>query len=384
MPTAGKKAGHGKCFACGRGADLITLYQQATGASYGEALWQLAAEYAPSLLPYSHQPQRPSSLPMRTNTAAQPPPPFAGIPPEVASRTLGQYHLNGLFPWLAHRLGVIDATRIAHMYHLGRADAGRVVFWGKDAQGRYRYGQVVRFDTDGHTARYVDKKGKHRKAVSWAHSRLLSKHEKQRTPLPPWYAPYKSFVDHYAVNACLFGEHLLAASPAARVGIVESPKTALLCAGMFPQMVWVATLGLGQLNATHCHALAGRHITLYPDLGPAHKGQTPFNQWYTQGADLQATLAGSTVVVDTTLETYAQANPDLRHSKLDFADLFDGLTTAELAELRNIGASKPATSPHAQLLALAQDVLGLELDLLATEPYSPLEIAAAPLPACQP
>ena len=50
------------------------------------------------------------------------------------------------------------------------------------------------------------------------------------------------------LSQCLFGEHLLARYPDKPVALVESEKTAVVCASINPDCVWLATGGKGQLN----------------------------------------------------------------------------------------------------------------------------------------
>lgn len=64
---------------------------------------------------------------------------------------------------------------------------------------------------------------------------------------------------------CLFGEHLLRLDPSAPIGIVESEKTALICALYFPKYIWLATASLANLNARRCQAVRDRDVYVFPD-----------------------------------------------------------------------------------------------------------------------
>lgn len=64
---------------------------------------------------------------------------------------------------------------------------------------------------------------------------------------------------------CLFGEHLLPLYPSAPIGVVESEKTALICALYFPSYIWVATGSKEFLTPERCRGAKGRSLYLFPD-----------------------------------------------------------------------------------------------------------------------
>lgn len=68
-----------------------------------------------------------------------------------------------------------------------------------------------------------------------------------------------------------FGLHLLHANPKKVVCIVESEKTALVCACRYPQFLWMATGGCGNLNAQKLKPLMSRRLVIYPDSGEYDK-----------------------------------------------------------------------------------------------------------------
>lgn len=65
----------------------------------------------------------------------------------------------------------------------------------------------------------------------------------------------------------LFGMHLLPRYPDKPVCIVESEKSALVCACAYPQNLWLATGGCGNLNAQKLLPLMDRHLIVFPDSG---------------------------------------------------------------------------------------------------------------------
>ena len=65
----------------------------------------------------------------------------------------------------------------------------------------------------------------------------------------------------------LFGEHLLKIHPEKVVALVESEKTALIGAAIFPQYVWCATGGMGNIigDIEKMKVLSGRSVIIFPD-----------------------------------------------------------------------------------------------------------------------
>ena len=70
----------------------------------------------------------------------------------------------------------------------------------------------------------------------------------------------------FQLKQCFFGERLLKQENKDEpVGIVESEKTALIASVFCPDIIWLATGGLANLNIENCKILEGRNVTLYPD-----------------------------------------------------------------------------------------------------------------------
>ena len=77
----------------------------------------------------------------------------------------------------------------------------------------------------------------------------------------------------WTLSQCLFGEHLLTKYPEKTVALVEAEKTAVICAGFFPDYVWLATGGKSQLNE-RLNVLKGRKVVAYPDLDATKEWRT--------------------------------------------------------------------------------------------------------------
>lgn len=87
--------------------------------------------------------------------------------------------------------------------------------------------------------------------ITWVHSLM-----KQSGQLPR----------DWELTQCLFGEYLLLENPGMPVALVESEKIALICAGLMPRYLWLATGGKPQLNRDRLSVLAGRKDIAFPDI----------------------------------------------------------------------------------------------------------------------
>ena len=85
--------------------------------------------------------------------------------------------------------------------------------------------------------------------ITWIHSIL-----KQQGAIP----------QDWQCTQCLFGEHLLAKDTDKPIGLVESEKTAIICAALMPQYTWIATGGKSQMNS-RLTVLKDRIVIAFPD-----------------------------------------------------------------------------------------------------------------------
>ena len=69
----------------------------------------------------------------------------------------------------------------------------------------------------------------------------------------------------WELTQCLFGEHLLRQYPGKVVALVESEKTAVICAGLMPRFLWLATGGKSCVNE-RLLVLKGRKVVAFPDI----------------------------------------------------------------------------------------------------------------------
>ena len=72
----------------------------------------------------------------------------------------------------------------------------------------------------------------------------------------------KFYVSEDIVNSVYeFPQH-----PDKPIALVESEKTAIICSGLMPQYLWLATGGKSQLSQEKLSVLAGRKTIAFPDI----------------------------------------------------------------------------------------------------------------------
>ena len=130
-------------------------------------------------------------------------------------------------------------------YRLGASRQGGVIFWQIDQEGRVHDGKVMYYLSDCH-------RNKAHKPT-WV-SYLL----RRRDPFPN---------AAHETSHCFFGLHLV--SPhCCTVAVVEAEKTAVILSEFYPQYIWLASGGLGEVQPDKFRALRGCKVILFPDTDP--------------------------------------------------------------------------------------------------------------------
>lgn len=188
----------------------------------------------------------------------------------------------------------------AHRYRLGRSKDDAVIYWQIDCEERIHDGKLMWYGPDCHRL-------KNRRAT-WV-SFLLKRHYQ--------------FPDDVPASHCLFGLHLVDNSRS--VAVVEAEKTAVILSAYYPQHVWLAAGGLGEVQADKFRPLRGQRIILFPDTDPT--GQA-YKHWYDAAQEVmrQPFWEGSPPIrVSPILEL--NATPDQKARKIDLVDyLFESRT----------------------------------------------------------
>lgn len=265
---------------------------------------------------------------------------------EDVRATMSRDASNNLLKYLGTVLDCELVKRTAWEYCVGSWTApgkllGSAVFWQVDRTGEVRTAKLVQYDS--HTGHRV--KG----AQHWTH------------------ALAGGVPEGFRLEQCLFGEHLLDKYPDAPVGIVEAEKTALIARLYVPDVLWIATGGKDELKMSKLLPLAGRNVTLWPDLGEG------FTNWSAKAPDLEPLFA-SLKVVDL---LDALATDKERAEGLDLADyLLSGSTHGQAEEQP---ARKPPPAPIAEevkaffqrhQLDYLREVLDLDLSRARIVPWT--------------
>lgn len=157
----------------------------------------------------------------------------------------------------------------------------------------------------------------------------------------------------WELTQCLFGEHLLSQDPDRPVVLVESEKTALICAGLMPRYAWLATGGKSQLSEEKQRVLKGRKVIAFPDV-----------DGYEDWARKLTELPGLHITVSPILQH--NVTPEDREAHIDIADWLiryllnppaHGIRTPCTAFLKAARYISPEY--HEEVEALIED-LGLE------------------------
>lgn len=155
---------------------------------------------------------------------------------------------NHFVPWLYSTIrnenmvnDVLDEYMVGSASHEAYRDRP-VIFWYIDKYGNVRDGKMMWYKDDGHRQQWVN----------WVSSKLIKA---------------KMLPEGTITTKCLFGEHLIDKYPDKPIAIVESEKSALFCACLYPKYIWLSTGGCGGLNEDRLKALTGRRVILFPDSG---------------------------------------------------------------------------------------------------------------------
>lgn len=242
------------CFSCGAHGGPIDFLMQHERLTYPDALRWLGRKYGIDVQGserFTPRPARPHApapkLPMLTLPLSY-----------VTARmdTTGDTLCNWLrsLPWTSGEQARVET--VLKNYAVGHARQGHTIFWQIDEQGRVHTGKMMRYGADGHR----DRQGEG--SFHWIHN-LLNK-------------AGKADLEAYEYVTTLFGMHLLDTRPEAAVNIVESEKTALLCAiywGNGHDSVWMASGGLTFLTRDRLKPIIDRKrdIVLFPDKDGVEK-----------------------------------------------------------------------------------------------------------------
>ena len=173
--------------------------------------------------------------------------PLCTIPIELVRRSVRVDVLSDFTNWLTTLFDTDTVAMLIHRYHIGVTKTNDVIYFQIDLNGNCRTGKIMKYNSEtGKRIKDANTKGK----INWIHSIL-----KRSGHLP----------EEWELTQCLYGEHLLKEFPDKTVALVESEKTAIICSGLMPDYIWLATGGKSQFNE-RLQVLAGRDVIAFPDV----------------------------------------------------------------------------------------------------------------------
>ena len=156
--------------------------------------------------------------------------------------TLKSYEVNHFVSFLVSVFGYKTTNELISKYFIGSSKhwQGATIFWQIDSQGNIRTGKIMLYSAE--TGKRIKEPFPH---ITWVHKTIQQ--------------------PKFELRQCLFGEHLLI-DKTKPVAIVESEKTAIIASAYLPSFIWLASGSLNNLNINTCKDLAGRRVSLFPDL----------------------------------------------------------------------------------------------------------------------
>ena len=276
-----------KCFSCGKNADPVGFIMMMERLDFPDAIRWLGKKYS---IEVDEEQRRFVNVKPSVPKKEQPIP--DNLPPRYwPIEWVKAYQRNidddNLVKWLRQlpwdgaqqkRLDImlrnygVGHSRFTTSFNHNEQQHDFTVWWMVDQQGRCHNGHLMKYRDDGHRDKESDY------SQSWIHARM-------KYADPAKHRPFNEREN--SASYCLFGEHLTGLSETrnATVNVVESEKTALICAIAYGGMmmnVWTACAGMG--NLTNKNDILrplieqGRRIVLYPDLDGIQRWQQAAQQ----------------------------------------------------------------------------------------------------------
>ena len=255
------------CYSCGARGNSIDFLMNHEHFTYIKALQYLGKKYGIDI-------EGADTIQVRKA------PPRPAVPPReklvLPSRLVAQSMKNvndtpfvkwlRSLPWDAPQRARID--EVLWLYCVGADPNGWSVFWQVNEQKQVLNGKLMKYRPDGHRDKGEDDIARGRKpyTTDWVHSRL----KRKKSPTDPWPNPELFNPDKQEEHYTFFGMHLLDRYPKSTVNVVESEKTAIICAiayGSLDYNLWMACGGKTMLSNERMEPLFSRHrhVVLYPD-----------------------------------------------------------------------------------------------------------------------
>jgi len=141
---------------------------------------------------------------------------------------------SNLLQYLRNTYGNKKVDLIKKMYYIGTSKDGGTVFWNINQKQKVQKAKVSYYNPYGRRTNHFK-------------------------------VPYKNEDGYYG---CLFGEHLIEKTKNIdkQIILVESEKTALVCAIHLPSYIWLSYGGINGLTENKLDVLIGHKVLLVPDM----------------------------------------------------------------------------------------------------------------------
>lgn len=235
-----------------------------------------------------------------------------------------------------------------------------VIFWQIDEQQQVHDAKLMAYQTNGH------------RVQGWGNSMRAMCVKVGKGPQ----------LDE--TEKVLFGQHLLPRYPDKTVCIVESEKTALVCACHYPEYLWLASGGCGNLQPEKLRPLFDRRVVVFPDSGELHKWSeqmkksghpnyrlAEFLEDYPPNTDLADVLLGDLSLMTKVKSHAASQDSTSEPTSVTFSDVPEAKDDAEqyhtpeaIKSLEKSAAEKffdQLAAKNPALLSL-QETFGLDVD----------------------
>lgn len=254
--------------------------------------------------------------------------------------------------------GYLTETQMQHAsrrYRLGKSIQGGVIFWQIDQEDRIHDGKVMYYKMDCHrdksrhpnwvssliSKRNHWEKGQSSHCLFGLHLLYDEQYELSDYDglgIEAWIKCMKTKFS--AVNGSRFrvkgatavGGYRLAVSDNCQfyilhsqltksVAVVEAEKSAVILSEHFPEYLWMATGGLGEVQAEKFRPLRGRKVIFFPDTDP---DGTAYRRWYEAAQEVQRQLwweDSPPIYVSPILEERATA--EQKERKIDLVDFIN-------------------------------------------------------------
>lgn len=218
---------YGYCFSCGKATLPPTIYEDDKGNQY---YWNTNTSKFENVLQLYDKSVLQTINKIATsskNDAIK----IKYIDFQVVKKMLIRKPENNLLLYLRQHYSNKEVDDVKKKYYIGTNKTNGTVMWNINIDSKVQKAKVFYYNNQGKRKQYFS-------------------------------VPYKNADGYYS---CLFGEHLLKGNSNPII-LVESEKTAIVCAINFPEYTWLSYGGINGMTEDKMKILSGKNILIVPDL----------------------------------------------------------------------------------------------------------------------